>query len=88
MTKQVVAEREVSTVTLDELSKEKGYLMKGIKGDYIVARNTDGKFIWVRLVPTKNTSKPVHSYDTLRDAIQDKLNAGFEVVEYDTIEVA
>ena len=87
MSKQVVARRSDDVVTLDELSNNKGYVMRGIKGDYIIARDTDGNFIWVRLIPTKNTSKPVHAYATLKEAIKDKIDNGFDVFEYDTVEV-
>lgn len=86
--KQVVVERERTTVTLDELSNSKGYVMRGNKGDFIIARDTNGDFIWVRLTPTKNTSKPVRSYETLKSAIKDKIDNGFEVYEYETVDVA
>lgn len=73
-----------TTRYLDEISRNKGYVMKGRKGDFISARQVDGKFIWVRLTPGK-TTKPVHSYNTLTDAIKDKLDAGYEVYEYEDV---
>ena len=66
---------------LDEISRSKGYVMKGQKGDFISARTSDNEFIWVRLTPGK-TTKPVHKYPTLTEAIKDKLNKGYEVFEY------
>ena len=66
---------------LDEISRSKGYVMKGQKGDFISARTPDNEFIWVRLTPVK-TTKPVHKYPTLTEAIKDKLNKGDEVFEY------
>ena len=66
---------------LDEISRSKGYVMHGTKGDFISARTPENKFIWVRLTPGK-TTKPVHSYDTLTEAIKDKLDKGYEVEEY------
>lgn len=66
---------------LDEISRSNGYVMHGAKGDFISARTPENKFIWVRLTPGK-TTKPVHAYDTLTDAIKDKLNKGYEVEEY------
>lgn len=66
---------------LDEISRSKGYVMHGRKGDFISARTPDNKFIWVRLTPGK-TTKPVNSYDTLTEAIKAKLDAGYEVEEY------
>lgn len=70
---------------LDEISRSKGYVMHGRKGDFISARTPENKFIWVRLTPGK-TTKPVHSYDTLTDAIKDKLDAGYVVEEYESVE--
>ena len=70
---------------LDEISRSKGYVMHGRKGDFISARTPENKFIWVRLTPGK-TTKPVHSYDTLTDAIKDKLDAGYIVEEYESVE--
>ena len=66
---------------LDEISRTKGYVMKGQKGDFISARTPDHEFIWVRLTPGK-TTKPVHKYATLTEAIKDKLDKGYEVFEY------
>ena len=84
--RQVIDEFENDVVLLKDISRSKGYVMKGNKGDYITARDANGKFIWVRLTPSK-TTKPVHAYDSLTEAIQDKLNAGYEVFEYDTVTV-
>lgn len=75
-----------TTVYLDEVDCSKGYVMKGFKGDFITARQVDGKFIWVRLTPGK-TTKPVHEYDTIQDAIEDKLNNGYEVYQFTEAEV-
>lgn len=66
---------------LDEISRSKGYVMKGTKGDFITARTPNNKFIWVRLTPGKTTT-PVNEYDTLTSAIKDKLEKGYEVFEY------
>ncbi len=74
-----------TTVFTDELSNKKGYLMRGRKGDFITARDTDGNYIWVRLNPTKANSKPVHSYPTLKEAVEDKISQGYEVLEYDNL---
>ena len=70
---------------LDEISRQNGYLMVGYKGKFISARTPDNKFIWVRLNPPK-TSKPVNEYDTLTEAIRDKISKGYEVYEYKTEE--
>lgn len=66
---------------LDEISRSKGYVMKGNKGDFISARTPDNKFIWVRVTPGK-TTRPVNEYETLTEAIKDKLEKGYEVFEY------
>lgn len=82
--KQVVLEEP--KVLLANVSRQKGYVMKGNKGDFITARTPDNKFIWVRLTPSK-TSTPVHAYNTLTEAIKDKLEKGYEVFEYEKVEV-
>ena len=83
MVRQVVATRPESlTLTLDELANNKGYVMKGNKGDFIIARDTAGNYIWVRLNPTKSRAKAHNSYATLKDAIKAKLDKGFDVFEY------
>lgn len=83
MVRQVVATRPESlTVTLDELSNNKGYVMKGRKGDFIIARDTAGNYIWVRLNPTKAIAKAHNAYATLAEAIKSKLDKGFDVFEY------
>lgn len=74
-------------VFLDETSASKGYVIKGRKGDFITARDTDGKFIWVRLTPSK-TTKPVHKYDSITEAIKDKIDLGYEVFEYNNAELS
>ena len=66
---------------LDEISRKNGYVMVGCKGKFISARTPDNKFIWVRLNPPK-TTKPVNEYDTLTDAIRDKISKGYDVYEY------
>ena len=51
MVRQVVATRPESlTLTLDELANNKGYVMKGNKGDFIIARDTAGNYIWLDLI--------------------------------------
>ena len=76
--KQVIKNR--NEVTVSEATKAKGYVMKGSKGDYLLAMDTEGRFIWVRLNPPKVT-KVVNAYATLQDALEDKINQGYEVFE-------
>ena len=45
--REVVA--QTTQLTVDNLDSTKGYVMDGRKGKFIIARDTDGKFIWVRL---------------------------------------
>ena len=83
MVRQVVATKPESlTLTLDELSTSKGYVMKGRNGDFIIARDAKGDYIWVRLNPTKNIAKAHNSFTTLKDAIKAKLDKGYDVFEY------
>lgn len=74
-------------VYLDEVSNERGYVMKGHKGDFILARDVEGKYIFVRVTPGK-TTKPVHKYDTVLEAITAKMEAGYDVFEYDKAELS
>lgn len=79
MRKVIVADENV--VALSDVTTNKCYVMKGRKGDFILARDVDGNFMWVRLTPAK-TTKPVHKYSTAKEAVEDKLNLGYEVFEY------
>ena len=77
--RKVIVSREVTT---QDATVSKGYIMKGNKGDFMLARDTEGKFIWVRLNPPKIT-KVFNAYDTLQEALEAKVNADYEVLEID-----
>lgn len=77
--RKVIVSREVTT---QDATVSKGYIMKGKKGDFMLAKDTEGKFIWVRLNPPKIT-KIFNSYDTLQEALEAKVNDGYEVLEID-----
>ena len=81
--KKVVEKKEVF---LEEVDGSKGYVMKGSKGDFILARDTHGDYIWVRLTPGKVT-KPVNTYNDPQEAIKDKLDEGYEVYEFTKAEL-
>ena len=83
MREVVIANEEVR---LEDVTTSKGYFFEGRKGTFILAKNTEKKFIWVRLTPSK-LSSPVHQYDTLKDAIKDKIDNGYNVFEYDNAEL-
>lgn len=83
--REVVA--KVEALTIDNLNVDKGYVMEGKKGDFIIARDTLGKYIWVRLTPSKTTAKAVKAYNSLREAIKDKLDHGYRVFEYTDVEL-
>jgi len=72
-------------VLLENTSKEKGYVMSGRKGDYVLGRDVEGNYIWIRVTPGK-TTKAVHNYSSVQTAIKAKLDKGFEVYEYSTVE--
>lgn len=78
--RQVIKDR--NEVTISEATKARGYVMKGNKGEYLLAMDTQGKFIWVRLNPPKIT-KVRNAYDTLQEALEDKINQGYEIFEID-----
>lgn len=82
--KQVVV-ADANVVALDDVTTSKGYVMVGRKGRFIVGRDTDGKFIWVRLAPVK-VVKTYHRFDSLKEAIEAKINLGYEVFEYTDID--
>lgn len=71
---------------LDDVTTSNGYAFVGNKGTFILAKDTAGKFIWVRLTPGK-VSKPVHSYDSVKEAIKDKMDNGYLVFAYDDAEL-
>ena len=77
--RKVIVSREVTT---KDATTSKGYIMKGNKGDFMLAKDTEGKFIWVRLNPPKIT-KIFNAYDTLQEALEAKVNDGYEVLEID-----
>ena len=77
--RRVIVSREVTT---KDTTVSKGYIMKGNKGDFMLARDTEDRFIWVRLNPPKIT-KVFNAYDTLQEALEAKVDDGYEVLEID-----
>ena len=77
--RKVIVSREVTT---QDATVSKGYIMKGNKGDFMLARDTEGRFIWVRLNPPK-IAKVFNAYDTLQEALEAKVDDGYEVLEID-----
>lgn len=71
-------------VRLDEVTTGKGYVMVGDKANFVLSKDTDGRFIWVRVTPGK-IGKPVHAYSTMKEAMADKLDKGYEIFEYDSV---
>ena len=82
MAKRTVV-KEQAKVTLDNISTKKGYAMVGTKGIYILARTVCDNVSFVKL---GGTTKPVNEYGSLTEAIEDKLNQGFNVFEFDSVE--
>lgn len=85
MGRQVILENDADVVLVDNITKDNGYVMFGNKGNYILAKDTAGKFIWVKATPGKVT-KPVHTYDTIQDAVKAKLEKGYDVFEYSEVD--
>ena len=83
---RAVIER-TSELTLDNCTTSNGYAFDGDKGTFILAKNVDGKFIWVRLTPGK-VGKPVHEYATIKDAIKSKMDAGYDVYAFDDADLS
>lgn len=67
---------------LDNCTSSNGYAFDGDKGTFILAKDTNGKFIWVRLTPGK-VGKPIHEYETIKEAIKAKIDLGFDVYAFD-----
>jgi len=82
MRQVLIRDERENVVFTDELSNSKGYMLRGQKGDFILARDTEGFHIWVRMNPAKATAKPVKRYESVEEAIEDKINNGYEVFEY------
>lgn len=83
MIREVVRAIDVQERLVEETSKEFNYIMEGGKGKYILARDTEGKFIWVKV--GGGTTKPVKRFDTIKEAIESKLDK-YTVVEYEDID--
>ena len=77
--RKVIVSKEVAT---KDATVSKGYIMKGNKGDFMLARDTEDRFIWVRLNPPKIT-KVFNAQDTLQEALEAKVGDGYEVLEID-----
>lgn len=71
---------------LDNCTADSGYAFDGDKGTFILAKDTNGKFIWVRLTPGK-VGKPVHEYNSVKDAIKAKIDAGYSVYAFEDAEL-
>ena len=75
--RNVVIQHEV---TASNATDKFGYIMQGDKGNFMLAKDTAGKYIWVRLCPPK-VSKPVNAYNTLQEALEDKIEQGYTVTQ-------
>lgn len=83
--REVLLER--TELYLDDVTANNGYAFEGVKGTFILAKDTNGKFIWVRLTPGK-VGKPVHAYDDVKSAIKAKIEDGFTVYQFDDAELS
>lgn len=81
-----VVER-TNELTLDNVTSATGYAFDGDKGTFILAKDTNGNFIWVRLTPGK-VGKPVHAYGSIKEAIKDKMDNGYTVYAFDNAELS
>lgn len=84
MIREVVKSNEIR---LEDVTAERGYAFDGDKGTFILAKDTNGKFIWVRLTPGK-VGKPVHTYDTVKSAIESKIDNGYVVYQYEDADLS
>ena len=84
MTRTVVlSTTPVDEVLVDDLSSTKVYAFQGTKGLFVLTQTKEGNFSFNSL---EKTSKPKNVYATIEDAVIAKINAGYDVVEYDSSE--
>ena len=83
MLREVILQPTVLTV--DNATADNGYAFRGDKGVFILSKDTTGKFIWVRVTPGK-VAKPVHAYDTIKEALTAKIEKDYAVFAYDTVD--
>ena len=79
----VLSTTPVDEVLVDDLSSTKVYAFQGTKGLFVLTQTKEGKFSFNSL---EKTSKPKNVYATVKDAVTAKINAGYDVVEYDSSE--
>lgn len=76
--KTVVETRET---TLDNVTTKKVYGFVGSNDElYILGRKPDGKYFFNSI---NKTGKPVNEYETLSEALKDKMDNGFGILEFE-----
>ena len=76
--KAVVETRET---TLDNVTTKKVYGFVGSNGElYILGRTPDGNYFFNSI---NKTGKPVNEYTSLGEALKDKMDNGFAILEFE-----
>ena len=76
--KTVIETRET---TLDNVTTEKVYGFVGSNGElYILGRKPDCNYFFNSI---NKTGKPVNEYTSLEGALKDKINSGFDILEFE-----
>lgn len=81
--RQVILRRE--ELTVEDVTTSRGYIMRGNNGKYILARDVEGYYIWVKLDPS-NITKPLNKYSSAKEAVKAKLTAGVDVFEFGSLD--
>lgn len=76
--KVVIEKRET---TLEDVTTKKVYGFVGTNGElYLLGRKPDGVYFFNSI---NKTGKPVNEYNTLEEALKNKMDNGFEILEFD-----
>ena len=76
--KTVVETRET---TLDNVTTKKVYGFVGSNGElYILGRKSDDIYFFNSI---NKTGKPVNEYSSLEEALKDKMDNGFDILEFE-----
>ena len=70
---------ETKKTTLDNVTTKKVYGFVGSNGElYILGRKPDGNYFFNSI---NKTGKPVNEYSSLEEALKDKMDNGFDILE-------
>ena len=72
---------ETKETTLDNVTTKKVYGFVGSNNElYILGRKPDGNYFFNSI---NKTGKPVNEYPSLEEALKDKMDNGFDILEFE-----